>query len=42
MQTLFQSSFVKISPVEVLLGKGILKQFSNFTGKHPFRSAIRA
>ena len=42
MQTLFQSSFVKSSPVEVLLGKGILKQCSKFTGKHPFQSAIRA
>ena len=42
IQTLFQSSFVKSSPVEVLLGKGILKQCSKFTGKHPFRSAIRA
>ena len=28
------------NPLEVFLGKGVLKIYSKFTGKHPCRSAI--
>ena len=36
----FMYSINRSSPPEVILGKGVLKICSKFTGEHPYRSAI--